>query len=71
LVLFNFSKIIGQLVLFEGNPTNKIEPSPLSSHIDRLFLIDFGALLIPLFLLNLYQPASKLVKKDHRNFFRI
>jgi len=39
--------------------------------MDRLFLIDVGALIIPLFLLNIYKPAEKLVKKEHRSFFRV
>lgn len=64
LVLFNFSKIVGQLVLFEGESIDTLQPSPLSANYDKLFVIDFGALLIPLLLLNMYEPRHKLARKN-------
>jgi hypothetical protein len=69
--MFNFSKIIGQLVLFGNDFNSKVEAEPLSAAIDKIFLIDVGALILPILLLNLYGPTQRLVRKHQRTFFRI
>ncbi len=36
-----------------------------------MFLLDFGVLIVPILLLNLYEPVKKLDKKEQGIFFRI
>jgi len=61
-VLFNFSKIIGQIFVYQNDPKNKLEQSPLADSMDKIFFMDVGSLIVPILLLNLYEPAEKLVK---------
>lgn len=36
-----------------------------------MFILDFGVLIVPILLLNLYEPVKKMEKKEQGNFFRI